>query len=175
MKRTIIASNLGASLLFQSGNIGYSQDFNKGLEAAQKGDVATAFREWSVLAERGFADAQLFLGVMYARCDGVLKDDKIAVQWYLKSADRDNAKAQQNLGVMYNKGWGVPQNYREAAAWYKKSAPQVNVDAKTNLGAMNGSGRGFSKIFSKHTCGLQSQHQMELELPRKTKAFPKKI
>ena len=65
MKRTLKALVLGFSLLVASGGIGYAADFQKGVEAFQKGDYATALREWRPLAEQGLAAAQFNLGVMY--------------------------------------------------------------------------------------------------------------
>ena len=41
------------------------QDFDKGLEAAQSGDYATALREWRPLADAGYASAQNNVGLMY--------------------------------------------------------------------------------------------------------------
>jgi uncharacterized protein len=64
MKRTLTALVLGVSLLLASGGISSAADFQKGLEAAEKGDFATALREWSVLAEEGLALAQSNLGLM---------------------------------------------------------------------------------------------------------------
>ena len=43
----------------------FAQDYQKGLEAAQSGDFATALQEWRPLAEQGGADAQTMLGGMY--------------------------------------------------------------------------------------------------------------
>ena len=63
MNRLLILSVLLLTLLV--GNPAVSADFQKGLDAAQKGDFATALREWTPLAEQGDADAQFCLGVMY--------------------------------------------------------------------------------------------------------------
>ena len=41
-----------------------AQDYQKGLEAARRGDYATALREWRPLAEQGHAQAQSDLGLM---------------------------------------------------------------------------------------------------------------
>ena len=41
-------------------------DYQKGLDAYNKGDYAAALREWKPLAERGHAGAQTYLGWMYA-------------------------------------------------------------------------------------------------------------
>ncbi len=40
-------------------------DFQKGLDAANRGDFATAVKEWKPLAEQGNLKAQSELGTMY--------------------------------------------------------------------------------------------------------------
>ena len=42
-------------LLFGSSQVGYAQDFAKGEEAFDRGDYATALKEWRPLAEQGGA------------------------------------------------------------------------------------------------------------------------
>jgi TPR repeat protein len=59
-------------------------NFDDGLVAADKGDFATALKEWKPLAEQGYANAQFNLGLMYQKGDGVLKDYKQAVAWFRK-------------------------------------------------------------------------------------------
>ena len=94
--------------------IGLSGDFQKGLDAAQRGDYNTALKEWTSLAEQGDAKAQFNLGIMYERGQGVLQDYKTAVKWYALSAEQGDALAQYNLGVIYDKGQGVLQDYKTA-------------------------------------------------------------
>ena len=53
------------------------------------------------------------------------KDQKEAVNWYVKSAAQGNTDAQFNLGVCYEKGEGVAQDYKEAVKWYEKLAEQA--------------------------------------------------
>ena len=59
-----------------------AQDLQKGYDAFEAGDYATALQEWRPLAEQGDADAQYFLGVMYEKGNGVPKDYAEAVKWY---------------------------------------------------------------------------------------------
>ena len=91
-----------------------SQDFQVGMDAARKGDYATALREWTPLAEQGDAGAQYNLGLMYGNGDGVPQDDKNAMKWYTLAAGQGYADAQYNLGFMYDNGYGVPQDYKTA-------------------------------------------------------------
>ena len=92
------------------------------MAAYQRGDYATALREWRPLTEQGYADAQFNLGVMYDEGRGVPQDDAEAVKWYRKAAEQGDAGAQYNLGVMYGNGLGVPQDYAQAHMWYNLAA-----------------------------------------------------
>jgi TPR repeat protein len=38
------------------------------------------------------------------------KDDRVAVEWYRKTAEQGNADAQNHLGMMYAEGRGVVKN-----------------------------------------------------------------
>jgi hypothetical protein len=102
----------------------YGQDFQKGMEAANSGDYATALKELRPLAEQGHADAQSNLGYMYANGQGVPQDYVEAARWYRLAAEQGEAWAQYSLGNMYNNGEGVAQNYAEAARWYRLAAEQ---------------------------------------------------
>jgi len=93
-------------------------NFQKGLTAYKKEDDATALKIWRPLAEKGYAKAQYYLGIMYNYGDGVLKDYKEAVKWYRKAANQGDAFAQTNLGVMYAKGRGVLKDKVQAHMWY---------------------------------------------------------
>ena len=75
-------------------------------------------------ADQGKAEAQFYLGVMYAKGQGVPQDDAEAAKWYRKAAEQGYADAQDNLGIMYAKGQGVPQDDAEAAKWWRKAADQ---------------------------------------------------
>ena len=155
MKRLLITLNLTISLIFSSYSIGWSGDFQKGVEAYNKGDFATALKEWTPLADQGHAKAQYNLGVAYANGEGVLQDYKTAVKWYILSAEQGNAKAQYNLGIMYDNGQGVPQDYEAAVKWYILSAEQGNAEAQYNLGVMYALGQGVieDKVYA-HMWGI---------------------
>ncbi len=100
MKRTLTALVLGVTLLLASGGVGYAQDFQKGWEAYNKGDYATALREWSALAEQGFANAQYNLGVMYGKGKGVLQDNIYAHMWANIAASNGVADAAKNRDII---------------------------------------------------------------------------
>ena len=119
-------------LIVLLGSVGLSAyaDFNKGQAAYDRGDYATALREWKPLAEQGHAEAQFSLGRMYANGQGVPQDDKAAAQWYTRAAEQGNADAQLNLAWMYQNGRGVPRDDKAAAQWYRLAAEQWNARAQ---------------------------------------------
>ena len=120
----------------------FAQDINKGVEAYQAGDYATALKELKPYAEQGNAPSQLILGFMYTNGNGVLKDYAEALKWYQLSADQGNDDAQYNLGLMYTYGDGVLKDYKEAVKWWRLSAEQGNADAQNGLGFMHKNGNG---------------------------------
>ena len=117
MKKLITSLCLIVTLAFGSVGVGWSGDFQKGVDAYEKGDYATALKEWTPLADKGHAKAQYNLGVAYANGEGVLQDYKTAVKWYILSAEQGNAEAQYNLGVMYALGQGVIEDKVYAHMW----------------------------------------------------------
>ena len=64
MKRLLLSGILLLTVMVSpSGSFGV--DFQKGMDAAQRGDFAAALKEWKPLAEQGDAHTQYNLGVMY--------------------------------------------------------------------------------------------------------------
>ena len=131
--------------LIGSGGAVWAQDFNKGLKAAQSGDFVTALKEWTLLAERGNAQAQFGLAFFYFNGVGVTQDYTEALKWHRKAAEQGNAGAQFNLALMYDNGKGVTQDYAEAVKWYRKAAEQGEIAAQFNLGLMYEKGKGVLK------------------------------
>ena len=122
-------------------------DFQAAWVAYERGDYATALREWRPFAEQGNATAQYHLGIMYGNGLGVPRDFAQAVKWYRLAAEQNNAVAQSNLGAMYDNGLGVPQDYAEAVRWFRKAAEQGDAAGQSNLGAMYANGRGVPQDY----------------------------
>ncbi|MDC0081586.1 hypothetical protein OAI34_04220 [Emcibacteraceae bacterium] len=74
-------------------------DYQKGLDAYNAGDYATAMKEWRPLAEQGVARAQANLGFMYENGRGVPEDDVEAVKWYRLAADQGVANSLVGQGA----------------------------------------------------------------------------
>src|SRR5580698_1103715 len=107
-----------------------SADTAAGLQALKNKDYATAVRELKAGVDRGEADAQFNLGLMYARGLGVEKDIAEAWRLFQLAAAKGNAQAQFGLGVRSAEGWGVQQDFVAASHWYQLAADQGDMLAE---------------------------------------------
>ena len=128
MRQLFILPVLLITLLL--GTSAVAADFQKGFDAAKRGDFATALREWEPLAEQGDARAQFNLGWMYAEGKGVTKDYEDAVEWFRLAAEQGLADAQYNLGKMYEEGKGVIQDYTFSHMWWNIAGSQGKEGAR---------------------------------------------
>jgi hypothetical protein len=119
-----------------------------GLAAYKRGDYKTAVAIWTLAADKGDAEAQNDLGLLYDQGQGVAQDYNQAVAWFRKAADQGYAEAQNNLGLTYAKGQGVPQDNNQAVAWFRKAADQGYAEGQINLGAMYANGRGVLQDYN---------------------------
>lgn len=98
-------------------------------------------------AEKGDAFAQFELAERYAAGLGTPKDEKAALDWYLKSAAREYTPAYVGLGSIYSQGLGVKQDDAEAIRWFPKAALAGNPIAQDKLGLAFELGRGVERDY----------------------------
>jgi uncharacterized protein len=101
-------------------------DFQAGLDAYQKGDYATAAKEWRTLADGGDPEPQFNLGLLYLDGHGVPQSYAEAASWFRRAAEQDYTPAQHNLGAMYGSGQGVKRDYIQAYKWLNICAAKGN-------------------------------------------------
>lgn len=68
------------------------------------------------------ADALLIMGIIYSQGQGIRKDEKKAVSFFIKSAELGHTIAMYNVGLAYLKGIGTEINYSKGIEWIKKAA-----------------------------------------------------
>ena len=121
MKRLLLSSFLLLTAV-GSGSGSFGADFQKGMEAYERGDHAAALKEIRPLADQGHVDAQYQLSewykVGYAWPD-LPQDYEIAIKWATLAAKQGHAGAQYSLGVSYFMALGVPQDYAEGVKWFR--------------------------------------------------------
>src|SRR3989475_11307471 len=108
-----------------------------------------SFVESKKRADSGDADAQVNVGLLYAKGEGVPRDFAQARQWWQKAAAQGDAQAQVNLGLLYAKGEGVPQDFAQAREWYEKAAAQGNAQAQGNRGVLYAKSEGVAQDSAK--------------------------
>ena len=102
--------------------------------AMDRRDYATAFEAFKELADRGNAEAQFNIGLMYFRGEGVDKDYVKAVVCCQKAAKHGYAGAQLCLGISYLEGLGVQKDQAKGLIWVHKAADQGDILAQGELG-----------------------------------------
>lgn len=130
-------------------------------------DKKRALALYRVAAAAGEPDAQYRLAVFHCRgLAGLPKDERLAFEWFLKSAQQDHELAMFNVGlhyVMYRQGHSTEENDREARPWFEKSALCNVVGAQHAMGVFYEEGRGgcvkdFSVAYSWYEKAANRNH-----------------
>lgn len=100
-----------------------------GRQAFERGDYERAVIEWQSSADRGDAESQFGLGLLYEQGDGGLKQDyKRADFWYRKAADQDFTEAEYRLSLIWAAGGDdFPRDFIEAYKWAIAAAKSKGV------------------------------------------------
>ena len=83
--------------IFFSSSVAFADDFQDGMDAANREDSKEAVRWYRLSAEQGYPRSQLILGNMYSNGQGVPQDYKEAVRWYRLSAEQGLPQAQDSI------------------------------------------------------------------------------
>ena len=138
-------------LLFAVAILGWTgaarADLDAGIAAYKRGDYGTARVAWAPLASTGDPVAQYFLGHLYAKGQGVDRDQGKALVLFRASAAAGDPYGQFALGFVYEHGQGVEPNAGEAARWYRSAAEQGNLAAQNNLALMYAQGLGVARNY----------------------------
>lgn len=94
------------------------------------GDYAQAVKLYRPLAEKGNADAQYVLGMMYRAGRGVERNNNEAKKWYQLASEQGQPMAQFYLGWMHARGdKSVPKDYVKAYMWINIAIANVSIEA----------------------------------------------
>jgi len=137
--------------------------FEDGVEAYDRGDYATALWLFLPLANQGNADAQNYLGFMYANGRGVSPNDAEAIKWWRRAADQGNADAQLKLAIFF--GYAA-HNDAEALKWWLKAADRGRVIAQRMLGPNTPTATAWRRTTPRRSGGIARP-------PTKATLFPK--
>ena len=108
-----------------------SADYALGLAAFERGDFATAEREFSALAQQGHPDSQYSLAMLYLKSEP--PEYARAIPWLEKSARRGLPDSQYMLGMLSLYGVGLAKNTGQGMHWLALASGQGNEDAQALL------------------------------------------
>lgn len=105
----------------------------EGLDAISRGNYEEALKQFKPAAERGDAEAQHLMGVLYRYGRGVKIDHVEAGKWFLMAAKQGNPESQLYLGLMYQNGEGVKRDLATAHMWLTLSAHNPQTANRDSL------------------------------------------
>ncbi len=117
-------------------------NIDSAIAAVESEEYEKALKQFQLLADKGEAEAQHNLAMMYRQGKGVKKDYELSNKWFRKAADQDVADAQYYLGHAYDVGEGVAPSRKYALVWYRKAAEKGHGFAQINLGVLYANGIG---------------------------------
>ncbi len=110
-----------------------------------KGKHQKAAELFLPIAEKGFAEAQNAMGILYKNGDGVEQNIEQSIHWFHAAAGQDYAAAFYNLGVIYaSEKYGKKDDTR-AFAFYLKSAIKGNTKGHYETANCYAEGKGTDK------------------------------
>ena len=102
----------------------------------EEGDSKKALTVIEPLANKENAGAQHYMGLIHYD-NG---NDKVAFDWFMKSAKQDFVDGQMAIASMYKNGEVVKRNGKTALEWYKKVADKDVVDAIVEIASIYAEG-----------------------------------
>ena len=101
------------------------------VEAMVNEDWHKAHEIISKLASRGNTNAEHFMGWFYEQGIEVPQSDKIAFEWWIKSANKGVPESQCALAQLYENGRGTNQSYVNAYVWYSHAIMSGDIESQT--------------------------------------------
>jgi len=99
-------------------------------------------------AAAGDPEAELALGMMYQRGNGVPPSTTDAFKWFRMAADQGSIRATNYLAWAYANGDGVKRDGAAAIKLFQKSADAGNAQGEYGLGMMYANGSGARRSDS---------------------------
>lgn len=119
-----------------------AEDYKKGQEGWQQGDLVTAMPHLKKAADAGHAEAQALYGYLLDEAD----NDVEAADYYKRAADQGNSDGAFGLAGLYTSGdGGLTKDYALALEWLNKAANAGHVQATISLSQYYAIGRGVAE------------------------------
>jgi len=105
-------------------------DIDSAISAVESEEYDKALKQFQLLADKGIAEAQHNLAMMYRLGKGTEKNYELSNQWFRVAAEKGISDAQYYLGHAYDVGEGIPaglgtnQDIEQAYLWFHVAAAQ---------------------------------------------------
>ena len=140
--RTVRAATWAAAVLGLLAALPAPAAWKEALAAYQRGDFINAFTLTYPLAEKGDPLAQVQVGTMYLKGQGVAKDIAEGARWFRRAADQGHPLGLTRLAELYLRGRGVERDLAIAAALFRKAAEGGFAEAQLAIGTLFENGQG---------------------------------
>lgn len=121
-----------------AGNTSFRSEYNRAMQALERGDYQQATHIFSRLAKQGQKiEAQTAMGIKYDKGLGVPQNYNKAFHLFQQAAEQNDPIAQYHLGVKYVNGHGVKQDPYEAYIWFAIAFNNGNELAADPLRVLN--------------------------------------
>lgn len=108
----------------------FADNINEAYDLLDKKDYRNAMVLLEKLSKQGNARAQVNLGLMYARGQGVTANINEAVKWFNLAAKLGDIGGQYNMAIAYFHGDGITKDYIESIRFFKLAAENKEVPKK---------------------------------------------
>jgi len=127
MKQTTLSLFVGVMATSLSVVVG--QDVHMLVDAARNGDQ-NSVNTLRVMAERGDAEAQYYLGSLFTVGDSDTEADEELFEWNMLAAEQGHPGAMTNVGNLYALGQGVQEDLESAYAWLNLAVERATGEAR---------------------------------------------
>lgn len=123
-----------------------ADDYRKGIKAYDNKDYSTAAKYLKKAAEKGNADAEYYLGLLYFTGRGVDKDGMLAIDYWDKAAKLHQPQALAAQGTFYlNTGSKENPNLSKAFYYFQQAAKYGDKGSKNLINFMTIMTQGSSR------------------------------
>ncbi|PAA54040.1 hypothetical protein BOX15_Mlig026018g1 [Macrostomum lignano] len=132
------------AVMYKDGRAGLARDSKKYINLCHQAAGQKPYLDdgSAIFRNVGVAEAENSIGMAYRDGLTVDQDNKLAFEWFVKSAQHGCPSGMNNLGVALENGTGCKQNLASARWWYQESANLGQAEARYNLALMLAEGRG---------------------------------
>ncbi len=128
----------------------YSADLASGLAAFDAKNFSFAYQLLAPLAMQGNAEALWRLGMMQMNGLGMVENQTLGLENFMKSAEQGHGFAHHMIGVAYMTGEGAEKDINLAIKWFEKAADEFGLPgAMYALGMLYEDGKEVPKDLAK--------------------------